>query len=68
MAKPEVYSWRLSPEMFLARQTRNDDGQDRTEPRHGIGPIAGGGARRSERVRELVRDRLKARLGERRAR
>lgn len=95
MAKSEVYSWRLSPEVkrsledearrrsvtlaemldqiaheFLARRTRPDDAQDRVRAaaRRWIGSISGGGARRSERVRELVRDQLKAKLRDRRPR
>jgi hypothetical protein len=95
MAKSEVYSWRLSPEVkrsledearrrsvtlaemldqiaheFLSRRTRTDDAQDRVRAatRRWIGSISGGGARRSERVRDLVRDQLNAKLRDRRPR
>lgn len=95
MAKTEVYSWRLSPEVkrsledearrrsvtlaemldqiaqeFLSRRTRTDDAQDRIRAvaRRSIGSISGGGAGRSERVRELVRERLRAKHGDSRPR
>jgi hypothetical protein len=95
MAKTEVYSWRLSPEVkrsledearrrsvtlaemldqiaqeFLSRRTHADDAQDRIRAvaRRWIGSISGGGARRSEQVRELVRERLRVKHGNRRAR
>jgi len=52
--------------------TRAGDGgasdRMRAEARRWIGSISGGGARRSERVRELVRARLQERHGRQRAR
>lgn len=46
---------------WLSRRPANDDEPERIRraARRWIGSIAGGGGRRSERVRELVRERLK---------
>jgi hypothetical protein len=95
MAKTEIYSWRLSPEVkrsledearrrsvtlakmldqiaqeFLSRRMHADDAQDRIRAgaHRWIGSISGGGAPRSERVRQLVRERLRAKHGDNRSR
>jgi hypothetical protein len=55
---------------WLAEHAANDPGPERIRAaaRRWIGSISGGSNRRSERVRELVRDRLREKHGRKRSR
>jgi hypothetical protein len=55
---------------WLAEHAANDPSPERIRvaARRWIGSISGGGSRRSERVRELVRERLREKHGRKRAR
>ena len=55
---------------WLAEHAANDQSSDRVRAaaRRWVGSISGGGSRRSQRVRELVRKRLKEKHGRERAR